>query len=120
LFHLNNCYIITNNSVCKSSGFMVLKYVEHVLEAGWSKPFTIPNYPTKTCVLASTAFAAQACGLFDFGSNSGLLAGLTLLAVNLRLFCQTMDPYEGFENITCNVFFGKVNKVDEKASKKTQ
>ena len=35
-----------------------------------------------------------------------------------RLFCQTMDPYEGFENITCNVFFGKVNKIDEKASKK--
>ena len=63
---------------------MVLKYIEHVLESGWVKPFSIPNYPTKTCVLASTAFAIQACGFYDFGSNSGLLAGLTLLAVNLR------------------------------------
>ena len=97
---------------------MVLKYIEHVLESGWVKPFSIPNYPTKTCVLASTAFAIQACGLYDFGSNSGLLAGLTLLAVNLRLFCQTMDPYERFESLTCQVFFGRVNILDDKASKK--
>ena len=97
---------------------MVLKYIEHVLESGWVKPFSIPNYPTKTCVLASTAFAIQACGFYDFGSNSGLLAGLTLLAVNLRLFCQTMDPYERFESLTCQVFFGRVNILDDKASKK--
>jgi len=106
--------------VCKSSGFMVLKYIEHVLESGWVKPFSIPNYPTKTCVLASTAFAIQACGFYDFGSNSGLLAGLTLLAVNFRLFCQTMDPYERFESLTCQVFFGRVNILDDKASKKNQ
>ena len=97
---------------------MVLKYFEHIFEVGWSKPFTVPNYPTKTCVLASTAFAAQACDLYDFGSNSGLLAGLTLLAISLRLFCQNMDPYESFESVTCNVFFGKVNLQDNKASKK--
>ena len=97
---------------------MVLKYIEHVLESGWVKPFSIPNYPTKTCVLASTAFAIQACGLYDFGSNSGLLAGLTLLAITLRLSCQTMDPYERFESLTCHVFFGKVIKIDDKASKK--
>lgn len=110
--------------VCKSSGFMVLKYLENAFDHGCREPFKIPNYPTKTCVWASVAFAAQASGLYDFGGNRVILAGLTLVAVNLRLFCQA-DPYEWVEGLTCNCFFGR-HQLDlkqshsEKASKKVR
>lgn len=122
--HPKALFYMTFMGMCKSSGFMVFKYVEHLLDLGLdkSKPFRVPNYPTKTCLIASLAFAIQACGLYDFGGNSAILAGLTLLAVTLRLFFYiSTDPYEWFENWTCFILYGG-NSVSltaqEKASKK--
>ena len=105
--------------ICKSSGFMVFKYIEHLFDKGLQKadPFKIPNHPTKTCILASMAFAVQASGVYDFGGDAVVLAGLTLLAVNLRLFF-TSDPYYWFEAMVCGVLFGGVSPPLDKASKK--
>ncbi len=101
-------------AVIKSSGFMVLKYAEHAMDHGLDKPFVVPNYPTKTCVLASVAFAASANGLVGVGMKP-LLAGLTLWAVNLRLMAlfthdaNGADPYDWFERLTCGLVFGNAS-----------
>ena len=101
--------------VAKSSGFMVLKYLEHALDKHDLKPFKVPNFPTKTCVLASMAFASQSCGFYDFGGHQNVLAGLTLVAVSLRLFCS-QDPYLWTENLTCNIVFGSALKASKKVN----
>ena len=114
-------------AVCKSSGFMVLKYLENALSAKSWPSFHVPNYPTKTCILASAVFAAQASGIYDFGGNGPILAGLTLFAISLRIFCYaTDDPYQPIESLTCRVLFSPFNsspsgfeaKDETKASKK--
>jgi hypothetical protein len=109
-------------AIIKSSGFMFLKYIEQALDHGLSKPFVVPNHPSKTCVLASVAFAAQATGLIDLGGEKIILTGFTLLVINLRVFSlfSSRDPYDWFEVFTCILLFGKATPelLEEKARKK--
>ena len=111
-------------SLCKSSGFMFLKYFEYAFNNGLTKPLSIPNYPTKTCILASVMFAIQATKLYDFGGNGVILAGLTLIVISLRIYSMLVatisDPYQGLEGLTCRVLFGipPSEAETEKASKK--
>merc|ERR1719245_2877206 len=57
-------YPVVFATLC-SSGFMVVKYMEHILLSGLSKPFTIPHHSTKTMFLGACFLLAQ---------NQGLLA----------------------------------------------
>lgn len=101
--------------VCKSSGFMVFKYLEHALDHGLNKAFVVPNHPSKTCVLASVAFAAQTSGLVNLGGHKLILTVLTLLVVNFRLmFAITTDPYECLEVPVCSLIFGKTHEEPRK------
>lgn len=94
-------------AICKSSGFMVIKYIEHLADHGLVKPFVIPNYPTKTCVWASMAFAADACGLLTFGAPT-ILTCFSFLVLTLRLFVDnTSDPYIWLESLPYGLLFGQ-------------
>ena len=67
-----------------SSGFMVVKYVEHILLSGLSKPFTIPHHSTKTMVLGAIFIVAQKQGVFPVNLTD-LFAGLVLSAFAFRI-----------------------------------
>lgn len=97
-------------AVCKSSGFMFLKYAEHVLVSGGvQKAFVIPHHSTKTCIVASAAFTAHSLGHFPAAVGvDALFAVLVAVAVLLRLLTALtdLDPYAPFERLVCLVLFG--------------
>lgn len=105
-------------AVVKSSGFMFLKYAEYVLVKGVDRAFIIPHHSSKTCILASAAFAAQAVGYVSLGVKP-ILAGFTLLCVNLRIMSifTNADPYEWFESALCSLVFG--NNASSSLANKT-
>lgn len=47
----------------KSSGFMVIKYIETVLVGSLSKPFTISHHSTKSMMVAASLLVARHRGL---------------------------------------------------------
>ena len=67
-----------------SSGFMVVKYVEHILLSGLSKPFTIPHHSTKTMLLGAIFIVAQKQGVLPVNLTD-LFAGLVLAAFAFRI-----------------------------------
>lgn len=109
-------------AICKSSGFMFIKYFEHIIDHGLSKPLSIPNSPTKTCVLASFAFAMQASNIIDLGGNGFILIFATLIAITVKTFSaftnDPYDPYTGLETMSSKLIFGGLPQSEEKASKK--
>lgn len=103
-------------ATCKSSGFMVIKYVEHLLDHGLVKPFHIPNYPTKTCVLASMAFAADASGILSLGAPS-ILTYFSFLVLTLRLFVNNQtDPYIWLESLPYGLLYGQPEDSSKKVN----
>ena len=67
-----------------SSGFVVVKYVEHILLTGLKKPFTIPHHSTKTMFLGACFLVAQHQGVLAV-NRSDLFTGLVLSAFILRI-----------------------------------
>ena len=67
-----------------SSGFMVVKYLEHILLSGLSKPFTIPHHSTKTMLLGAVFIVAQKQGVLPVNLTD-LFAGLVLSAFAFRI-----------------------------------
>ena len=108
-------------ATCKSSGFMVIKYLEHLLDQGLVKPFHIPNYPTKTCVLASMAFAADASGILALGGPPCILTYFSFLVLTLRLFVPNnqTDPYIWLESLPYGLLYGHPEDSSKKSKKVT-
>ena len=67
-----------------SSGFVVVKYLEHIVLAGLSKPFTIPHHSTKTMFLGACFLVAQIKGVLPLSLND-LFTGLVLSAFVFRI-----------------------------------
>ena len=63
---------------------MVVKYVEHILLAGLSRPFTIPHHSTKTMLFGAAFIVAQKQGVLPV-NLSDLFAGLVLSAFAFRI-----------------------------------
>ncbi len=96
-------------SICKSSGFLFLKYAERLLkEPGASGAFVIPNVATKLCVLSSLLFTAQQNGVLSVEKDV-LFAGAVIVAVVLRLFSalSSADPFALAEDFSCGLLFGR-------------
>ena len=94
---------------------MVVKYIEHLIDHGLVQPFHIPNYPTKTCVLASMAFAADATGLLTLGGSTVILTCFSLLVLSLRLFVANQsDPYAWLESLTYGLVYGLPEETGKK------
>jgi len=106
-----------------SSGFVVVKYVEHILLTGLKKPFTIPHHSTKTMFLGACFLVAQHQGVLAV-NRSDLFTGLVLSAFILRisttyfLAMKTFDPYEMTENRVCGLIFGVHKDTTKKGGKK--
>ena len=91
-----------------SSGFVVVKYVEHILLSGLSKPFTIPHHSTKTMFLGACFLLAQNQGLLAVNLTD-LFTAIVLAAflfristtyfVNMRVCIHCVIMYEGWGNI---------------------
>jgi len=101
----------------KSSGFMIVKYIEHVLVNGLSKPFSVPHHSAKTMFISSLVFIAQAQGLILMPISSLL----TITAITTAIFrllssdlspIQVSDPYNYIELTCCSLIFG-TQEVDE-------
>ena len=67
-----------------SSGFVVVKYLEHIVLTGLSKPFTIPHHSTKTMFLGACFLVAQIKGVLPLSLND-LFTGLVLSAFVFRI-----------------------------------
>ena len=97
------------------------------------RAFVIPHHSTKTTVLASILLVAQAHGHLPVNGEQ-LYVGLVLAAIVLRLFTtylvkvrfrsrsgvkhffvQDWDPYQGLENLVCDILYGQT--VEEKGKK---
>lgn len=101
-------------AVCKSSGFLFLKWAENVLlHSARGRPFAIPNHSTKTCILASAALTLRAAGLVAVDEDF-LVAGFAVAAIALRLLTVVTDadPYSLPEGILCGLFFNGFSSVE--------
>jgi len=102
----------------KSSGFMIVKYVEHTLVNGLSKPFTVPHHSAKTMFLAACVLTAHHQGFMSGASQESLFVSLVLLTFSFRIFTTNFevfkgtDPYLIFENPLCSNVFGVIGNVD--------
>jgi len=110
----------------KSSGFMLVKYYEHILLHGLDRGFSLPNHATKTMVVAGSVLTAGELGWLA-ASHSDLFTWLVLLAWTVRLSTaalpgwQDWDPYCGLEATACSVVFGReVTEPETEKSKKTE
>jgi len=101
----------------KSSGFMIVKYTEHVLVNGLSKPFSIPHHSAKTMFISSLVFIAQVQGIISMPISS-LLTITAITTMIFRLLSSDLspikitDPYNKIELTFCSLIFGK-QKIDE-------
>ena len=69
----------------KSSGFMVVKYLEQVLMRGLNKPFKVASHYTKTMVVAACVFVAQSRGLVKMDQGelySCMVMGLMIVRIS--------------------------------------
>ena len=101
-------------AICKSSGFMFLKYAEYVLQNGFKKAFILPHHSTKTCVFASVVMTAQVLGYFPpYVSLESVFTVFVIFAVSMRLFTvvSDADPYDIVEIPVSMLVFG--NTIDE-------
>lgn len=103
-------------ALIKSSGFMLVKYAEHVLLHGLNKAFSIPNQASKTMLFAAVVLQVQMVyGLLPL-SETDLYCYLVLLAVILRLLTAAFtegewDPYAGFEHGLCTLLYGPASQT---------
>ena len=103
----------------KSSGFMLIKYVEAlVFDSKLPKGFVVPNHHSKTCMLAAVLFIASDAGYLEVEKKLLFLicvmVTLTLRLVSMMPSATTEpDPYLMFENVTCYVLFGQDEQVEK-------
>lgn len=95
-------------AICKSSGFMFLKYAEYILANGLKQAFVIPHHSTKTCILASIVLTLQSLGHLPIDIKP-LFAILVCISLSFRLLTvlSNWDPYQAFENVFCAIAFGR-------------
>jgi len=98
----------------KSSGFVLVKYLEQVVLHGWEKgPFVLPHHSTKTMVLAACLLSGQRLGHLPWlaTTQASLHTMLVLLAISIRLLTtrvyQNWDPYSAMEDTACRVIYGR-------------
>ena len=72
----------------KSSGFMVVKFLEQVLMQGLSKPFKVSSHYTKTMMLAACLLVAQSRGLVKMDQE-----GLYCLMVMVTMMVRVSDTF---------------------------
>ena len=87
----------------KSSGFMVIKFMEHTLLHGLNKPFTIPHHSAKTMILAASLQVLQQQGTLAINQEH-LLVALMVLTFTIRIVTTIFHSF----------------KVSNKVSKKTE
>ena len=68
----------------KSSGFMVVKYLEQKLMHGLNKPFKVTSHYTKTMVLAACVLVAQSRGLVTMDQGE-LYTVMVMLLMVIRI-----------------------------------
>lgn len=68
----------------KSSGFMVVKYLEQKLMHGLNKPFKVTSHYTKTMVLAASVLVAQSRGLVTMDQGE-LYTVMVMLLMVIRI-----------------------------------
>ena len=72
----------------KSSGFVVVKYLEQVLMHGLNKPFKVASHYTKTMVLAACLLVAQSRGLVKM--DQGELFSVMVMVLMIIRMSDTM------------------------------
>jgi len=109
----------------KSSGFVVVKYLEQVLMHGLNKPFKVTSHYTKTMVLAACLLVAQSRGLVKM--DQGELFSVMVMVLMIIRMSDTMgilrssDPYGGIETTICSTIFGDgKNKTENLKTKKKE
>lgn len=108
-----------------SSGFVVVKYVEHIVLSGLSKPFTIPHHSTKTMFLGASFLVAQHQGMFpvnltDLFTSLVLAASAFRISTSYFVNMKTFDPYEMTENKVCRLIFGVYKETNKKGGQKKE
>lgn len=106
----------------KSSGFMVVKYMEQMLMHGLNKPFKVTSHYTKTMVLAACVLVAQSRGLVTMDQGE-LYAVMVMVLMVIRIadtmgILKSSDPYEGIEKTMCSTIFGEAKQEKENLKKK--
>jgi len=97
----------------KSSGFVLVKYLEQVVLHGWEKgPFVLPHHSTKTMILSACLLSAHKLGHLPWiGKQAELHVILIILAVSIRLITtmlyQNWDPYSAMEDTACRIIYGR-------------
>ena len=101
-------------ATAKSSGFLVVKYFQDLFVTRKSAPFSLSNYPTKSCFLASVAFTAASFDYIRIPVDT-LYAMFIPVVVSLRILTSFVpfDPYLLFENIFCRISFGNCKEEQE-------
>jgi len=111
-------------STIKSSGFMLVKYLEHAAQHGFTKGFVFPHHSSKTMVLAAVLFTAQKHGHLQADWDT-LYFLLVIWAVAARIFTsliyQNWDPYSLMETKVCCILYGadKDDPPQEKTESKS-
>jgi len=104
----------------KSSGFMFLKYAEHIAMNGWTKAFVLPHHSTKTMILAACLLTSHKLGHFPSCSWDTLYTVIVLGAVVVRLVTsfiyKNWDPYFLLETQVRRFIYGRED-LEEEASK---
>jgi len=106
----------------KSSGFMVVKYLEQMLMHGLNTPFKVTSHYTKTMVLAACVLVAQSRGLVMMDRGE-LYAFMVMVLMIIRIsdttgILKSSDPYGGIETIMCSTIFGEAKSEKENLKKK--
>jgi len=111
--------------ILRSSGFMLVKYIEVGIMNGLKTGFRVPNQATKTMVLAAVLLQLQILYTVLPMSVDELYCYLVMFTVSMRLlttiFAQAdWDPYLGLEDLTCRVLYGGVHDLTNTADKEAK
>ena len=78
----------------KSSGFMIVKYVEHSLVNGLSKPFTVPHHSSKTMFFAACILTAHHQGFIISATQESLFVSLVLVTFSFRILTSSIEAFK--------------------------
>ena len=78
----------------KSSGFMIVKYLEHTLVNGLSKPFTVPHHSSKTMFFAACILTAHHQGYIISATRENLFVSLVLLTFSFRILTSNFEAFK--------------------------
>ena len=78
----------------KSTGFMIVKWMEHTLVNGLSKPFTVPHHSSKTMFFAACILTAHHQGYIISATQENLFASLVLLTFTFRILTSNFEAFK--------------------------